>query len=666
MASTYGASLPDSEPLVHARLTAYVNVLPSFATFLQAHASESQSYSQKLSGLIGSYRKQTAREAYERGGEASTFEAALAGVLEQMDIQAREHGIRADKEVHEVANKLAQVGARLDAVRKKHHDFYKRLLSERDRTNEQRDKSRAAYYSACEAVESARQKKAAAKEGRDTEKATRAYDAATEEMLVAKNQYLLDIDSSNVAKERLYNVHLPALHDDYQQLEQSTTLQFVHLIEREVELQRESLERLGESVRKAKDEIAKVRPEQDQEAFVGRYSTTKLAAWEVPPDAVFEECGVWHDTDEFSTIPSATTYLQNVKIKSSARLSEIVPQSETKRRAVADLRNQRDSFEGNWGLGDAVGVIENLYATSHEASLLELGQTEHQSQIELIDATLGDSASSGLRPHEFKMSSFVTPSTCSVCDSSVWGKGLKCTKCSMAVHAKCELKVPAGCSARPGAGVVRHKSRKSVGSTTGGGAGGGGGSGLEGAHASMSSLSLAPTNSTSSSVGSSYSTPSSAGPPRRSVPPPFGSTPASAAPPSTAQSLPQAVLLYDYQATTGFELSVSVNDRVTIIEPEDESGWTKVRTQDGREGLVPGSYLEASHSSTVAPPPHVPTRQAVEAMYDYSAGAPDELSIREGERAYLTGKGMEYGEGWAEVEKDGAQGILPASYIQLV
>lgn len=30
---------------------------------------------------------------------------------------------------------------------------------------------------------------------------------------------------------------------------------------------------------------------------------------------------------------------------------------------------------------------------------------------------------------------------------------------------------------------------------------------------------------------------------------------------------------------------------MSILEEEDTSGWIKARTNDGREGLIPGSYL---------------------------------------------------------------------------
>ncbi|GAA5938099.1 Bzz1p [Sporobolomyces koalae] len=659
MSTTYGAALPDSEVLVHARVTNYLSLLPSFASFLQAHTQEAISHSSKLSSLIGNYRKQTSTQAVERsGGTDSTLERALAAVLEQMDLQAREVGLRADQEAKQVGQVLDQVGTRLELVKRKHHEHYKKLLSERDRTNDQREKSKSTYYSACEQVESCRQKKASAKEGRDLEKATKNYDLAFEEMLQTKNQYLLDIDVSNVAKDKLYNQHLPALHDDYQVLEQSSTVHFVHSIDKMIQVQLESLERLRNSVEQAKQALALVNPQQDQDTFVNRWSATKLAAWEVPPDATFQECQVWHDTDEFSTTPASITYLQNVQLKSTTKLSEVSPAFETKRREIGGLRNLREAYERDWGLGDAVSVIENLFTVTHETTLLEIAQTEHRSQIELINATLGDSASTGLRPHEFKPSSFVTPSTCAVCEGSVWGKGIKCDKCGMAVHAKkCEMKVPAGCTARPGAGVVRHKSKKSPASTN------------TGANpppsASMSNLSL--NRSTSSGIGSSAPMTSSGSasrpPPRRTVPPPIGGVSSNpTAPPN--ETLPTAVMAYDYCAATASELTVSEGDSVSIVELQDAAGWTKVRTRDGREGLVPGSYFVEDPSSISVTQSR---GQEVVAIYDYTATLDEEISIVQGERAVLVGRGFEYGDGWAQVEiPSRGQGILPASYIQLV
>ncbi|GAA5995348.1 hypothetical protein JCM5350_003960 [Sporobolomyces pararoseus] len=678
MATTYGAALPDCEPLVHSRVSSYISLLPSFSQFLSQISTESISHSNKVSSLIGNYRKQTSSTSSERGGGdggGSTLEIGLARVLEEMDLGVREVGIRGEKELKLVSQVMGTTGNRLDQVRKKHHEHYKKLLSERDRLQDQREKSKSLYYSSCESVESARQKKASSKPGsKDLEKATKAYDHAVEEMGIAKNQYLLDIDLSNVAKEKLYNQHLPNLEDDYQALEHSTTLQFVQSLEKMIQIQLESLERIGQTVKNSLEELKKIEPEKDQDTFVNRYSGSKLAAWELPPDAVFEECSVWHDTDEFSTSPTSITYLQNVQLKASSRLKEVSPMFETKKRELTGLKNLRETYEQQPGLGgDTLGVIENLYSMTHDITLLELTQTEQTSLIELISATLGEEGGSEriTRGHDFKPSHFVTPSSCVVCQSSIWGKGLKCSGCSLVCHPKCELKVPVGCGKTSSVGV------------------GGGGAGVVRSHSKaggslksgMSNLNLDRTNSSSAgSINSNYettSTSSSIPPPRRSVPPPLSTTTATSTASTTSKNLPLAQLMYDYQAATAFELTVSEGDQVEILEPQDSSGWTKIKTKDGREGLVPGSYLQqlsSSPSATSSVPETGSSNsggQQVVAIYSYTPtqGTTDELSIVEGQVLILVGKGMEYGDGWAEVEiKDNSRerGLVPASYIQLI
>ncbi|GAA5982912.1 hypothetical protein JCM10908_006829 [Rhodotorula pacifica] len=670
--ASYGASLPDSEPLVHQRTTTHLALLPAFSSFLSTLSSLNRDYTAKAASHIGSFRLQIARSAQERGGDAATTERALSGVLEQVDLQVRMAGEGYDRTAKEVAARMEEVGNRLDAVRKKHHQFYAQLMTQRDKAYEQRDRSRSAYFNACESVESARQKRASAKEGRDTDKASRAYDVAYSEMLLTKDQYLVDLDGANVAKQRIYAVHLPHLIDDYQQLEASGVKQLEDLLARMLEIQTESGQKVLQAVEKAKEALAGVNTEADQQAFVTQHATTLMAAYEHPPDLVFEECPVWHDTDEFATTPAAIVYLQNVSAKAQSRIGEISPAIETKRREVGSLQNLRDTYEASRGLGDTVGVIENLYNMSHETALLELQHSELQASVEIIDAALGENASSDLRPHDFKGSSFVTPQTCAVCASSVWGKGLKCSKCDMAVHPKCELKVPAGCAARPGAGVVRGKSKRHSGAPTP--------ATTSGTNSSTTSLSRTASTLSGSSIETSAT---GSGPPRRSVPPAFGSKPSPVSsvppPPSRISARPStarqtATLLYDFAASSELELSVGAGEVVEVVQPEDASGWIKVRSgSDGREGLVPASYVQMGGALLSANGADAEAvggggttgAQTARALYAYTAQSEGELSLVEGEVVELTATGMDAAEGWAEVTKDGRTGLVPAAYIQL-
>ncbi|GAA5954052.1 hypothetical protein JCM8115_003293 [Rhodotorula mucilaginosa] len=665
--ASYGASLPDSEPLVHQRATSHLALLPAFSSFLSTLGSLNRDYTHKAASHIGAFRLQIAKSAQERAGDSATTERALSGVLEQVDLQVRMAGEGFEMTAREVAARMEQVGSRLDAVRKRHHQFYAQLMTQRDKAYEQRDRSRSAYFSACEAVESARQKRATAKEGRDSDKATRVYDAAYSEMLLAKDQYLVDLDGANVAKQRIYSVHLPHLIDEYQSLEASAVKQLEDLLGRMLEIQTESGQKVLQAVDKAKQALATIDVGADQQAFVTQHATTLMAAYEHPPDLLFEECPVWHDTDDFAITPAAIVYLQNVKSKAQSKIGEISPAIETKRREVGSLQNLRDTYEASRGLGDTVGVIENLYNVSHETALLELQHSELQASVEIIDAALGENASTDLRPHEFKGSSFVTPQTCAVCASSVWGKGLKCAKCDMAVHPKCELKVPAGCAARPGAGVVRGKSKRLSGAPAS----------ISASGANSSTTSLSRTASTLSHASSlESSTAAGGGPPRRSVPPAFGSerSPASPSPPALpAQTSPPqqtATLLYDFTASSELELSVGAGEVVEVLEPEDASGWIKVRLAgDGREGLVPANYMQmggVSNGTVGAAAAPASATQRAQALYAYVAQSEAELSLAEGDVVDLTPTGMDAAEGWAEVTKDGRTGLVPAAYIQLL
>jgi hypothetical protein len=48
------------------------------------------------------------------------------------------------------------------------------------------------------------------------EKAAKSMDAHTNDMLSAKNAYLLSISVANEVKRRFYHVDLPSLEDDFQ------------------------------------------------------------------------------------------------------------------------------------------------------------------------------------------------------------------------------------------------------------------------------------------------------------------------------------------------------------------------------------------------------------------------------------------------------------------
>ncbi|CAE6414806.1 unnamed protein product [Rhizoctonia solani] len=170
----------------------------------------------------------------------------------------------------------------------------------------------------------------------------------------------------------------------------------------------------------------------------------------------------------------------------------------------------------------------------------------------------------------------------------------------------------------------------------------------------------------SGALGGGNPTPPRANPLSRPMPPP------ASAPPATS-SATKAKVLYSYTGTGEFEVSITENSTVQVVDPDDGSGWVKVLNEKGAEGLVPATYIEiiapALNKRRAPPPPtrSAPTAKLVKALYSYEAQGDDELSLKEGATYELTPKGENAGDGWWEgVDSSGKKGIFPSNYVERV
>jgi hypothetical protein len=69
----------------------------------------------------------------------------------------------------------------------------------------------------------------------------------------------------------------------------------------------------------------------------------------------------------------------------------------------------------------------------------------------------------------------------------------------------------------------------------------------------------------------------------------------------SGQGQKRGVVLYDFMAQGDDEVTVAVNDEVIILDDTKSEEWWQVRRmKNGKEGVVPSSYIEIS--GTVAPP----------------------------------------------------------------
>lgn len=152
--------------------------------------------------------------------------------------------------------------------------------------------------------------------------------------------------------------------------------------------------------------------------------------------------------------------------------------------------------------------------------------------------------------------------------------------------------------------------------------------------------------------------------------------------------------MFDFVASSPFELSVSEGMTVSVVEEDDGSGWVKVADlSSGEKGLVPATYVQMQGSlgtgSGVGGMGGAATRpqgsgkfgepssvsfdgmlirgtvSQVKGLYAYQAQGEDELSVRIGGVIELTPIGGSYADGWSEgIDVDtGKKGIFPSNYV---
>jgi hypothetical protein len=159
--------------------------------------------------------------------------------------------------------------------------------------------------------------------------------------------------------------------------------------------------------------------------------------------------------------PEPKVLLQNWLGQARIKACDLEPTIEAKRHENTGMENLRDAYSQNKTQGDADEVVENLLESVRQTITLELQYSVLTKEVEVLEQTLGDNQGSQ-RPHTFKSTSFVTPTTCCLCNSNIWGitkQGITCKVCSIGAHVKCAPKLPSNCAgSAPRLGPKRHVS----------------------------------------------------------------------------------------------------------------------------------------------------------------------------------------------------------------
>ncbi|KIK57148.1 hypothetical protein GYMLUDRAFT_247116 [Collybiopsis luxurians FD-317 M1] len=634
----YGETLPDQVDRISASFSARIQLVADskrrqvrelykdrvalerdYATKLQALAKRAADKKSKLESAVVLGDDPT--KAWDESVlKQNTLNTAYESIIASMVNSAQDHNNIADTLTTQVIEALKTIERKHENIQRTEEQFYQKLISDRDRTYSERVKvSKQKYDEECGEVESSRQKHIRAGDDKHADRIARQAEQQRFDMLNSKNTYIISIATANKTKNKFYNTDMVHMENQLQTIQTRLVNKFTKVLLHAQALQMSHLDVLKNRLAETEAILNEVDPSKDDDLYI-EYNIRPFTA---PADWKFEPCHNFYDTEDMSIEPDPKTVLQNRLRRSRGKLQELAAVIENKQREYDQLEKLALAYDSDHSLGNVEDISDQYLETDHNLTFFRTSECILNAEIDTIVNVIGDDVGAQT-PHNFKSSSFSIPTTCGYCKTSIWGlskQGKTCKACNLSVHAKCELKVPADC--QRGASGNRHSSRLST------------------------STNLSRINSTSM--------------------PPHMETPTASSfvhsVPESESSYLKAKVLFDFTATSEFELTVTEGTVVQVIENDDGSGWLKVR--DGRDdGLVPASYLEygaeESHEQG--------SGQYVKALYAYQAQGPDELGLKEGELIELSSGssgGQYYGEGWWEgISSKGQKGIFPSNYVE--
>ncbi|KAF2670014.1 FCH-domain-containing protein [Microthyrium microscopicum] len=718
-APNFGAELKDAFRPVNSWVAGGITWLDEIQQFFRDRALIEKEYAQKLSALAKRYHEKKGKKAsilsvgetpaVTPGSLESASMATWTTQLNALEQRANEHEGFSANLIRNLADPLRNHANRYEELRKAHFDYNTKLEKERDSSYADLKKMKGKYDSVCQEVENKRKKSDGSQRGQV------AYQQQMSEMHNVKNTYIISINVTNKQKEMYYGHYVPDLLSSLQDLNESRVdkLNAYWLLAAKIE--KDTLKRSIEYMDHVTAEIPRNVPHLDSLMFA-RHNAGSTG---VPPDMAFEPSPVWHDEPTIAIDESAKNFLRNVLLKSKSQLVELKRDVDNKKREVESTRKVRQAIKDGTDKRDEVEVVKAVFQLQELLHESERQKVTAEVEISTITTAVGD-VSIGARNHNFKSETFTIPTHCDYCGDRIWGlsaKGFSCRDCGFTCHSKCEMKVPADCP-----GELTKEEKKKIKASRQGSAQAAMGS-LNGSATDISgdnnSLHRSDTMNTLSSGYSARGAPRSVsqstlphtdeespkapttiGPRKhRLIAPP----PASHGPPSSTSSPEKkGRMLYAFSSTNPGEISVDDGADLAILEPDDGSGWIKVRAPTGT-GLVPASYVDhigsppsasvlspptrpdssySTHSSAaslsgslhalpgrkkgpaVAPKRGAKKLKYVEAIWDYEARTDLEHGMKEGERFVLITP--DNGDGWAEVEKDRSVRSVPANYVKEV
>ncbi|KAJ2373944.1 Protein BZZ1 [Coemansia sp. RSA 2607] len=645
---TFGSELkPNEFGAINGHVEKQLDVYAGLARLLAEKAAAEKEYGRKVLDLARGFQTQLAT-LYDGNANALALtetEAAATSPLEllpaaqewalNLEEEGRLHVQLASKIAGDIADELRTAFEALGDTRKRNLEFYQRLLAERDRVYEHKDRARTAYEAKARALGVSQQKQERATTEKDQDRHRLRADKDASARNQAKNEYILQVSVANAVKHAVNHTFTPRIMDAMQTVDERRVAAAKRLLEQLLAMQDSANTQHTTNTRRAMHIVSRVDATVDAEQFVRRRIESGASNWEEQPDFRVVVDLASGDNDAMVLDGESQVVLRNICLQ--AQRDGLRAESEARDKALTAEQTREKALAG--GAAGSKGCereLENAAASEREATLAELEAVQHRALSAAVEARLGavDSGS----PHDFKAFTVAISKTCDYCSESIGGlnrKAFRCTECEFTCHAKCQIKVEPSCPGRdPEAksgflslfGSKRRGSRakgarqRSQSTTSAGSAASADAVGtppmppprnLAQQQQQQQPLALYGSGSISTSASQTSL------PARQSLSYGAATLPRMTPMPDLTATIGRSNLthdpalvpvLYDFEGDGSTTLSVKSGDRVRVVEPDrDGSGWTEVTLASGQQGLVPTSYVDMTAYQS---PPSQPQSEA--------------------------------------------------------
>ncbi|KAL5501729.1 BZZ1_3 [Sanghuangporus vaninii] len=405
----YGDLLPDQVDRIAALSDAQLGLLSDIREIYKERSALEKEYSTKLAVLAkkAADRKAKRMASLVLGDDPSvawgedtirlsTLDKAYGQLVNSLDSTAQDHSALSDNLITQVADATKTLEKKHEDMKTKQHEFYQKLLSERDKVYADRQKVRQSpmlwiwnsiltyffrqmkqkYDEECLEVESFRRKQDRSTDDRHASRAAKQFENQMIDMQNSKNVFLISTAVANRVKNSSRTISANLITGLTSILLQAQQLHTSHL------------DTLKSRVNTAREALEGVKPSLDQDLYIN-YNARPFS---IPNDWDWEPCAGHYDTGAMVVESESKVVLQNKLSRCREKLEEINGLVNAQRKDADKLSNVLSTYMNDRNLGPVDDIMNDYLGVQYQLTLLEFTATILNAEIETISDALGASS----------------------------------------------------------------------------------------------------------------------------------------------------------------------------------------------------------------------------------------------------------------------------------